>query len=85
METIINIDLNKVEYGLGISYKEALSMSIRANDKLHGIVHEMQERIMRLEREVRCTHLFKNYDDYVMCVRCEQKKVFKFGHTKGRL
>jgi hypothetical protein len=74
--SVINIDLNKVEYELGISYKEALSMAIRTNNELHDIVHAMQERIMCLEREVRCTHLFKNYDDYMMCVHCEQKKGF---------
>ncbi len=36
----------------------------------------MKERIVCLEREVRCTHLFKNYDDYMECVRCNQRKGF---------
>ena len=73
---VVNIDLNKVEYMLGVSYKEALDMLSRVNNELHDIIHTMQERIMRLELEVRCTHLFKKYDDYQMCVHCEQKKGF---------
>jgi hypothetical protein len=73
---IVEIDLNKVEYSLGMSYKEAMAMVIRATNELHDIIHAMQERITCLEREVICTHLFKNYDDYMMCVHCEQKKGF---------
>lgn len=57
-------------------YKQALSMAIRADNEQHDIIHAMQERIMRLEREVRCTHLYKNYKDYMMCVHCDQKKGF---------
>jgi hypothetical protein len=63
-------------YLLGLTVKETLSVLIRVNNELHEIIHTMQERIMCLEREVRCTHLFKNYDDYMMCVHCEQKKGF---------
>ena len=72
----VKIDLNKVEYELGMSYQEAMDMVVRVTNELHEIIHTMQERIMCLEREVRCTHLFKNYDDYMMCVHCEQKKGF---------
>lgn len=72
----VKIDLRKLEYALGISYHDALEMSIRTNNELHEIIHTMQERILCLEREVRCTHLFKNEQDYMQCVHCNQKKGF---------
>ncbi len=75
-EHVVKIDLNKVEYMLGMSYKEALDMLCRVHNEQSDIINTMQERILCLEREVRCTHLFKNEQDYMQCVHCNQKKGF---------
>lgn len=75
-EHVVKIDLRKVEYELGMSYQEAMDMVVRVTNELHDIIHTMQERIMCLEREVRCTHLFKNEQYYMQCVHCNQKKGF---------
>ena len=49
---LVEIDLNKVEYELGMSYKEALGMAIRTNNELHDIVMDLQNRILKLEMKL---------------------------------
>ena len=63
-------------YMLGSSVKEALSMVIRSHHELHDIVMTLQERVLALEMQVRCTHLFKTYTEYMECVHCTQRKGF---------
>ncbi len=33
----------------------------------------LEQRIVALEKQVRCTHLFKRYADYLECVHCNQR------------
>ena len=55
METIINIDLNKVEYELGVSYKQALSMVTRLVNESYDLIAVLQNRVSELERYVEKT------------------------------
>ena len=55
METIINIDLNKVEYALGVSYKEAVDMLNRTVNNLYDVISVLQHRILVLEEYVEKT------------------------------
>jgi hypothetical protein len=55
MGTIINIDLNKVEYELGVSYKQALSMVTRLVNESYDLIAVLQNRVSELERYVEKT------------------------------
>jgi len=58
METIINLDLNKVEYALGVSYKEALDMLNRTVNNLYDVISVLQNRVLVLEEYVEKTQGF---------------------------
>jgi hypothetical protein len=76
MKAEINIDLKKVEYELGVSYHDALAMAIRTNNELHDIVMTLQDRVLALEVESRCTHLFKKNEVCMKCEYCGQVRGF---------
>ncbi len=42
------------------------------NKKLQGLIDNYCAD--GSERDMQCIHLFKDYEDYSMCVHCEQKK-----------
>lgn len=63
------------EYLSGTTIRDALSMIIRLHNELHDIVMILQNRVLALELQVRCTHLFKKFDDdEVKCIYCDQMK-----------
>lgn len=47
---LVKIDLNKVEYELGVSYKQALSMVTRLVNEAYDLIHVLQNRVSELER-----------------------------------
>lgn len=52
MEAVINIDLSKVEYRLGVSYQEALDTMNRTINGLYEIIEALQNRVLELESQV---------------------------------
>lgn len=64
------------EYLPGTTVKEALSMIIRLHNELHDIVMILQNRVLALEIQVRCTHLFTSLDTHMECLYCKQQKGF---------
>ena len=47
-----NIDLNKVEYRLGVSYQEALDAMTRTINGLYDVISVLQNRVLELEKYV---------------------------------
>lgn len=45
----IKIDMNKVEYALGVSYKEALDIVNRTINGLYTVIEALQQRVLELE------------------------------------
>lgn len=45
------IDMNKVEYSLGVSYKEAMDMLTRSINGLYAVIDALQQRVLELELE----------------------------------
>jgi len=43
--------MNKVEYALGVSYKEALDMLNRTVNNLYTLIEVLQDRVLELEIE----------------------------------
>lgn len=46
---MVKIDLNRVEYADGMSYKETIAMIIRTNKVLIDRIDVMQNRVLELE------------------------------------
>lgn len=63
-------------YLLGATVKDALGMVIRNHHELHNIVMTLQDRILALELQTRCNHLFENMKSHLECIHCGQKKGF---------
>ena len=51
MSVTQRIDMNKVEYALGVSYKEALDMLNRTVNNLYTLIEVLQDRVLELEIE----------------------------------
>ena len=47
----LEIDLNKIEYHFGISYKEAITMLNRSLNNLYEMVIILQNRVLELEKK----------------------------------
>lgn len=45
------IDMNKVEYKLGISYQEAFDLMSRTINGLYDLIEHLQQRVLLLEKE----------------------------------
>jgi hypothetical protein len=52
---LVKIDLNKVEYELGVSYHEALSMVTRLVNEAYDLINVLQTRVSLLEEYVQKT------------------------------
>ncbi len=55
MTMTISVDLNKVEYALGVSYKEAVDMLNRTVNNLYDVISVLQTRVLVLEEYVEKT------------------------------
>ena len=49
MPATISIDMNKVEYRLGVSYQEAMDAMSRTINGLYDIIEILQKRVLELE------------------------------------
>jgi hypothetical protein len=63
-------------YLLGMTVNETLALLTRTNNELYELLATLQHRILALEMQVRCTHMFKNYDSHSECIHCGQCKGF---------
>jgi hypothetical protein len=45
----MKIDMNKVEYRLGVSYQEALDAMNRTINGLYDVIEHLQQRVLLLE------------------------------------
>lgn len=52
---LVKIDLNKVEYELGVSYHQALSMVTRLVNEAYDLINVLQNRVTELEKYVEKT------------------------------
>jgi hypothetical protein len=52
MTVIQKINMDKVEYLLGVSYKEALDMINRNLNATYSLIEALQERVLELEKQV---------------------------------
>jgi hypothetical protein len=48
----INIDLSKVEYLLGVSYKDAIDVMTRNINALYEVIESLQKRVLELEKRL---------------------------------
>jgi hypothetical protein len=62
------------EYLPGVSVKETLSLLTRMCNELGDSITILQDRVLQLERQVRCHHVFKRYAQYSICIYCDQKR-----------
>ena len=51
-EHVVKIDLDKIEYRLGVSYKEAMDAMSRTINGLYDIIEMLQKRVLELELKV---------------------------------
>lgn len=49
---VVKIDMNKVEYRLGVSYQEAMDAMNRTINGLYDIIEILQKRVLELELKV---------------------------------
>lgn len=49
---VVKIDMNKVEYRLGVSYQEAMDAMSRTINGLYDIIEILQKRVLELELKV---------------------------------
>lgn len=64
------------EHLLGMSVKETLMLLTRTTNELYSLVDLLQQRVLALELQVRCTHLFKNHETHLTCIHCDQERGF---------